>query len=101
MLEQVLVVFGLVNFPVGMNAWKRWVQHLGHARNINVRVWYAAIAGLVYGVWRERNRRIFTNQSLDAKQLACRVVCVLKRMINALNITGKTEHDCAFLKMLC
>lgn len=77
-------------FLVGMNAWKRWAQHFRHSRAISVQIWLAAVASVVYGVWRGRNRRIFTNQSLVVKQVASRIVRLLKSRIQALNVVGKT-----------
>lgn len=50
--------FELQNFPTGLSDWMRWAVHMKHSHGLRVQVWFEVLASLVYGVWRERNKRI-------------------------------------------
>lgn len=101
MLERVQVAFGMFAFPKELNAWLRWVKHLKHSQSICVRLWFAAVAGLMYRVRKERNRRIFTLRTLDAKELASVIVREVKCWLKAMNVTSKSERDRVFLRSIC
>lgn len=49
-VRKVQRMFGLTCLPLGLNEWRRWVQHLRHSRIVQVTTWYVVVAGLVYGV---------------------------------------------------
>lgn len=83
--------FGLSNLPTCSNAWKRWVLHLKHSRSMRVRTWFAVMAGLVYFLWREHNRRLFAAKSIGAEQLVGELVQTLQCKFQALSVASNAR----------
>lgn len=92
-LREVCLVFLLHHLPTGMSAWRRWLLHLKHVHARRVQIWCAAIVGVVYGVWYERNQRVFADRRLSADLVAARVIHAVKGRVCGLNITGKSARS--------
>lgn len=83
-LHEVCEQFGLVNFPVTWSAWSRWLIHLKCSSALCVKVWKAVIAGVVYALWREHNRRLFAQGSRSGGSLVQEVSGVVRSRISCL-----------------
>lgn len=91
--------FGCRDFPVRWQDWHIWVIHFKRSTAVRVMIFYAAISGTIYFIWRERNSRCFASAGVPACELpliwclylrtdcvACRFKEGLPKMMNSFEL---------------
>lgn len=96
-LNLVCAQFGMVKFPTRCSAWHHWVLHFKHLSAVRIKSWFAAISGVIYMLWKERNSRLFKGKTRAVEAIAAGVNYQIRRRINGLHIKGKTAKDRLYL----
>ena len=85
-------VWEAVQIKAGISLPTRWdniierMKRIKHDRTIKNIVMRLSLAACVYFIWSERNRRIFSNERLDHKELTTTVINHMRLNLSSLNV---------------
>lgn len=97
---QVCRVFQIAHLPMKWPAWCCWCLHLKHGSGVRCQVWLSIVAGLLYAIWRERNKRAHVGSWRQEKAVATELIRTSKMRLGGHKIRAKTGRDKLFLDLI-